>query len=59
MDKIAYIAPTMEAMNIEAAEMIATSSATNTFEISDDITDADANMTNGHRGTWGDLWNKK
>ncbi len=49
----------MEAMNIEAAEMIATSSATNTFEISDDITDADANMTNGRRGTWGDLWNKK
>ncbi len=59
MDKIAYIAPTMEAMNIEAAEMIATSSATNTFEISDDITDADANMTNERRGTWGDLWNKK
>ncbi len=59
MDKIAYIAPTMEAMNIEVAEMIATSSATNTFEISDDITDADANMTNERRGTWGDLWNKK
>ncbi|MBQ2970182.1 MAG: hypothetical protein IJE15_07340 [Bacteroidaceae bacterium] len=59
MDKIAYIAPTMEAMNIEVVEMIATSSATNTFEISDDITDADANMTNGRRGTWGDLWNKK
>lgn len=59
MDKIAYIAPTMEAMNIEVVEMIATSSATNTFEISDDITDADANMTNGRRGTWGNLWNKK
>jgi len=55
MNKKAYTAPTMEAMNVETVEMIATSQA-NTFSISDETTDADATMSNEHRGAWGNLW---
>ena len=55
MNKKAYTAPTMEAMNVETVEMIATSQA-NTFSISDETTDADATMSNERRGTWGNLW---
>lgn len=55
MNKKAYTAPTMEAMNVETIEMIATSQA-NTFSISNETTNDDAAMSNEHRGTWGDLW---
>ena len=54
MNKKAYIAPTMEALNIETEVMIAASE--NVFSISDETTDDDAAMSNGHRGTWGNLW---
>ena len=54
MNKKAYIAPTMEATDIETAEMIATSNGT--FNISDETTEDDANMTNKRRGSWGNLW---
>ena len=54
MNKKAYIAPTMEATDIETAVMIAASE--NVFYISDRTTDQDAAMTNEHR-SWGDLWN--
>ncbi|MBR6602329.1 MAG: hypothetical protein IKK87_10915 [Bacteroidaceae bacterium] len=56
MDKNAYIAPAMEETNIETVEMMATSSA-DTFFISDDITEDDARMGRGRRGSWGNLWN--
>ena len=56
MDKNAYIAPAMEETNIETVEMMATSNA-DTFFISDDITEDDARMGRGRRGSWGNLWN--
>ena len=56
MDKNAYMAPAMEETNIETVEMMATSSA-DTFFISDDITEDDAKMGRGRRGSWGNLWN--
>ena len=46
----------MEETNIETVEMMATSSA-DTFFISDDITEDDARMGRGRRGSWGNLWN--
>ena len=55
MNKKTYIAPTMEALNIETEVMIAASE--NVFSISDKTTEDDATMTNEHRGTWGNLWN--
>lgn len=58
MNKKAYIAPAMEAMNVETVEMIATS-GTNSVGVSNDTTDDDAVMSNNYRGSWGNLWNKE
>jgi len=55
MNKKAYITPRVEEMNIETVEMMATSNA-DTFFISDDITEDDARMGRGRRGSWGNLW---
>ena len=55
MNKKAYLAPTMEATNIETVEMIATSG--NIVNVSNEVTEDDARMSNEHRGSWGDLWN--
>ena len=55
MNKKAYITPGVEEMNIETVEMMATSNA-DTFFISDDITEDDARMGRGRRGSWGNLW---
>lgn len=47
-----YIKPSIEATEIEAQMMMAAS-----MYISDETTDADANMSNDRRrGTWGNLW---
>lgn len=57
MDKNAYIAPAMEEMNIETVEMMAMSNGDDSVMISDDITEDDAKMGRGRRGSWGNLWN--
>ena len=54
MNKKAYIAPTMEATNIETEVMMA---ASNELNLSNEVTEDDASMTNKHRGAWGNLWN--
>lgn len=47
-----YIKPSIEATEIEAQMMMAAS-----MYISDETTDANANMSNDRRrGTWGNLW---
>lgn len=46
-----YIKPSIEATEIEAQMMMAAS-----MYISDETTDADANMSNDRRGGWGNLW---
>ncbi|MBR6602326.1 MAG: hypothetical protein IKK87_10900 [Bacteroidaceae bacterium] len=56
MNKKVYITPSMEEMNIETVEMMAMSNGDDSVMISDDITEDDAKMGRGHRGTWGDLW---
>ena len=43
----------MESMDISPAEMMA---ASNDLFISDETTDADANMSNDRRGSWGNFW---
>ena len=45
----------MEAAEIEAQVMMAASE--NAVDVYDDTTDADAEMGNGRRGSWGSLWN--
>jgi len=55
MNKKAYLAPTMEATEIETQTMLASSG--NAVHISNETTDHDASMSNEHRRTWGDLWN--
>ena len=51
MEKKKYIAPAMEIAEVEMVSMIATS-----IGVSDETTDDDAVMSNGRRGTWGNLW---
>ena len=41
----------MEVMDIVAIEMLAAS-----VRMSDETTEADADMAGGRRGTWGDRW---
>ena len=47
----AYVAPTMEVLNMELVEMMAAS-----VKISDEVTEADADMAGERRGTWGNFW---
>ncbi len=54
MEKNLYIAPTMEVAELEIVEMLAVSNKD--FNVSDETTDADASMSNRHRGEWGNLW---
>ncbi len=44
----------MEVMNIETVEMMAMSDSE--VLVSDKVTDSDASMGRGRRGTWGNLW---
>ena len=52
MDKKIYIAPEMEEMNVEAMEMIASSLAM----YGDEKLDAENQLGNRRRGTWGNFW---
>lgn len=54
MEKKQYIAPMMEAAEIEVQSMMATSD--NVF-ISNEVTTDDAKMAGERRGSWGSLWN--
>ena len=49
-----YIKPSIEATEIEAQMMMA---ASNDLFISDETTDANADMSNDRRGSWGNFWN--
>ena len=49
-----YVKPSIEAAEIEAQSMMATSG--NEVSISNETTDADASMAGERRGTWGSLW---
>ena len=53
MEKKQYIAPMMEAAEIEAQSMMA---ASNVVSISNEVTKDDATMGNERRGSWGSLW---
>ena len=53
MEKKTYIAPMIEATEIEAQIMMA---ASNEVRISDTVTEDDASMSNDRRGGWGNLW---
>ncbi len=44
----------MEVAELEIVEMLAVSNKD--FNVSDETTDADASMSNRHRGEWGNLW---
>ena len=48
----------MEIMNIEAADMMATS-GDDQANIYDEVTEDDAKMGRGRRGAWGDLWDNE
>ena len=52
MKKI-YIAPDMEIAELEVVDMLAASLS---VDVSDEVTEDDAVMSNRHRGEWGNLW---
>ena len=52
MEKKTYITPAAKEVNLLTMEMLATSVA-----VSNRTTNKDAEMTNEHRGDWGDMWN--
>ena len=54
MNKKTYIAPKMEAAELELQVMIAGSNFN--VSISNETTNDDAKMSNNRRGSWGDLW---
>ena len=51
MEKKEYITPIMESMDISPVEMMASS-----VFVSDETTDADAEMAGERRGSWGNRW---
>ena len=53
MNKKTYIAPAVEVLDMAVVEMMA---ASNDLFISDETTDADADMSNDRRGSWGNFW---
>ena len=53
MEKKEYIKPEVEVIDIDSVQMIC---ASNQFDITDTTTDKDADLANGRRGKWGDLW---
>ena len=55
MNKKAYITPEMEVMNIETVDMMATS-VLGISETDVDTTEEGAQLGNGRRGSWGNLW---
>lgn len=56
MEKKEYIAPRCEIIEMENAQMLCASNGDNVLNVYGDITDEDAKMSNGRRGTWGNLW---
>ena len=56
MNKKMYIAPEMEVMNVETVEMIAASLVMHGDEETVDTSAEGAQLGNGHRGSWGNLW---
>ena len=56
MNKKAYITPAMEVMNIETVDMMATSALGISDEYEVDTTEEGAQLGNGRRGSWGNLW---
>ena len=55
MNKKTYITPAMEVMNIETVDMMATSALGISDEVVD-TTEEGAQLGNGRRGSWGNLW---
>ena len=53
MEKKEYIKPSAEVIEIDATQMLC---ASNEFGITDEITKEDADLSNGRRGQWGNLW---
>ena len=62
MNKKTYIAPAMEIVEMELALLLCGSndssgnSGSSDIGVSDKVTDDDASMANGRRGSWGNLW---
>lgn len=62
MNKKTYIAPAMEIVEMESARLLCGSndssgnSGSSDSGVSDKVTDDDASMANGRRGSWGNLW---
>ena len=51
MEKKTYIKPEIEVIEIESVEMMAGSLVFNDKEV-----DTGSQLSNDHRGTWGNLW---
>jgi hypothetical protein len=53
MEKETYIAPQIEVIELDVVTMLA---ASNEFGVTETPTDKNADLSNGRRGTWGNLW---
>lgn len=43
----------MEVVEMDTVSVLA---ASNEFDVTDDVTDKDADLSNDRRGSWGNLW---
>lgn len=51
MEKIKYIAPEVQVLEMDVIDMLAAS-----ISLGEEGKDAGDSFSNRHRGTWGDLW---
>ena len=56
MNKKTYIIPAIEVVTLESQSMMLT--ASNQFGVTDETTGENADLSNRHRGEWGNLWAK-
>lgn len=58
MEKQTYIVPSMESLNIESLDMIATSMTMEIYGTTVNTSEDGAQLGNSRRETWGNLWDE-
>ena len=58
MEKQTYIVPSMESLNIESLDMIATSMMMGIYGTTVNTSEDGAQLGNSRRETWGNLWDE-
>ena len=58
MDKKNYLRPVQTTQNVQPAQLIATTVKLGSSSETVDTKTSGAQLENGRRGTWGDIWNE-